>query len=58
MCKCITLAIFNFEWKIPVPCDSLIIKDKGSAISGEISFNIFIDIKSCPALFGDKFIYN
>ena len=33
LCKGITLAIFNFEGKIPLQSDWLIIKDKGSAIS-------------------------
>ena len=51
LCKGITLAIFNFEGKIPLQSDWLIIKDKGSAISRDISFNKCVDIKSCPALF-------
>ena len=46
-----TLAIFNFEGKIPLQSDWLIIKDKGSAISRDTSFNKCVDIKSCPALF-------
>ena len=44
------MAIFNFEGKIPLQSDWLIIKDKGSAISRDISFNKCVDIKSCPAL--------
>ena len=45
------MAIFNFEGKIPLQSDWLIIKDKGSAIRRDISFNKCVDIKSCPALF-------
>ena len=51
------MAIFNFEGKIPLQSDWLIIKDKGSAISRDISFkNVWISNHALHSFLGQHYV--